>query len=283
MNAAAAKHMRLHISNLTESIAAFLRHSGQAPISGSTAEQEIAQSPGAVHLQAALDQGWLLTEGAADHLMALLRVLEEPCMTIAPWGCARGVLEASAYGCWIQDFNISSQERLSRSLAVRYKSQKEQMDFACVAKRPESEIQEVEARLLHLEKAAVTFGVAIQTKTSGKTRSIGAPVPYATDCVKETLGEDKWYKLCCAMVHGQTWAYTQLGFIRQSSGSETRMEKGLDAHAAALMLLIASRALSKVVWTRARLCGYDTNMLERLLTESFDEVGLSPNQRFWLR
>jgi hypothetical protein len=280
MTAAGAAKMRIRLSTLCDDLADFLKDAGQQAKPGSIAEQEIKISQAAKHLQASLDHGWLLIESAADHLMAVLRILEEPCMTIAPWGCARGVLEAAAFGCWLQDDRIDAHERLSRGLALRYDAQEEQHKFARAAGRPATEVKLVEERILYFEKEALTFGVATHRK-NGKVTRVGTPIPSATTCVQDTLGHGMYYKLFSAMVHGKTWAHTQLGFIKRANGSSRQYEKGLNAHAAALLLLTAASALSRVIWTRAILCGYDRSLLEGRLEECFDDLGADQRFRFW--
>jgi hypothetical protein len=68
-----------------------------------------AYSPSAVQLLMGCDQ-----------VDALARTLAEPMLTIAPWTCARVIMELTALAGWLVDPKIDAKKRAERSYAVRF-------------------------------------------------------------------------------------------------------------------------------------------------------------------
>src|SRR5262245_192141 len=94
---------------------------------GSQAASELAASPDRTQeLLTAFNQGVLLVESAADHLMLFAKGLDEPVQTLAHVTCARGVLEAAAFAVWLLDPALSVEERIGRSVRRRIQGLREQ-------------------------------------------------------------------------------------------------------------------------------------------------------------
>lgn len=74
---------------------------GPFPNTESKGFKEWSSNNHSVHLKTAYSQGSILLEVAADHLSAFVSTLQEPIQTIAPWTCARSVLETTSLSIWL--------------------------------------------------------------------------------------------------------------------------------------------------------------------------------------
>jgi hypothetical protein len=84
-------------------------------------------------LEIAMGQAALLIETAADHLMALTRLVVEPAQTLAPLTCARVALESSVLAAWLCEPAIDGRTRVARSFALRFEGFKQERLFSQVA------------------------------------------------------------------------------------------------------------------------------------------------------
>src|SRR5437868_4124614 len=109
---AAYDRLKAATSELPNAIGAYLDSLGadQAPSPESPAAAEVKAHGDREAGLTIKGQAWLLLEAAADNLGAIPRLLDEPSFLIAPFGCARSVLEESARVLWLMDGQIDSLE-----------------------------------------------------------------------------------------------------------------------------------------------------------------------------
>lgn len=127
------------------------------PLPNSQASKELAKFPRPESIGTAYSQGTFLIEVAADYVFAVTKTISEPSQTIAPWVCARGVLEASALSIWLLDTKINAEERAKRSFAFRYEGLEQRRKLA---KSTDGKIdsQTVVSRIDEVEQVALNLG-----------------------------------------------------------------------------------------------------------------------------
>src|SRR6267378_7373159 len=79
---------------------------GPSPKTDSPADIEIRSFPEPEASRTAFAQGVVALESAADYLEALDLLVHAKNYAVAPWTCARGVLEASSLAKWLLDLQI---------------------------------------------------------------------------------------------------------------------------------------------------------------------------------
>ncbi len=267
---------------LHEETGQFLNESGMDPTPESIAAKEQADTTKAEKLFAAYSRGHLLLESAADHVFALSRLLVEPVQTMAPWTCVRASLESAAFSCWLLSERIDSQERIGRNLTFQYEELSQQLKLARVTGDEES-LRILEAKMGKAKAEALSLGHTRVVRKNHKRAGIALRVPSATDCIRDMLGEEKWYRTFSAVTHGHSWAISQLSFRVLDLPGLTALEKSLRSDGAALLLILAADALAKPVWTKASLFGYDLKRLSRILENRYGQMGLTERRHFWIR
>ncbi len=183
------------------------------PIPNSQAAKELAEFSRPESVGTAYSQGIVLIEVAADHVFAVTRTLTEPAQTIAPWACARGVLETSALSLWLLDTSISANERVKRSLAFRYEGFEQQRKLA-QSTNGKIDPQLIISRIDEVEQVALKLGYEKITDKKDSRIGIGQNMPSITDIVIKMLNKEQDYRLLSAMVHAHYWALQNFGFIK---------------------------------------------------------------------
>ena len=118
------------VSKFLKKIYIFLDDCGLDPLPGSPAEKEIRSFSRPESVETAFSTASQLLIAANDYLKALDSLVDQKVFSVAPWSCARGMLEASAICTWLFDKSIDPKERVSRSLSLRYASLREQIKMA---------------------------------------------------------------------------------------------------------------------------------------------------------
>jgi len=264
----------------------FFDRSGVNPVKGSLADVELRASDLRPYPEFAYSQGQLLVEAAADHLVALTRVIIEPIQTIAPWTLLRGILESSALGVWLLEPCIGARERAGRSAGFRFEGMKHHATFVRVV-GTESEHARVTDRIEHIVKEARLLGLSEIRDRKQRLIGIGHSVPSATDLVSRLLKEEGSFRLLSAMAHAHPWAQQQLGFRQVASDvvDPIRSDSGLQKHLAPESFVFlchwAARGFSKVIWKRCELFGWHSAELRDIIAESFGVLGLADERLPW--
>ena len=168
------------------------------PMPGSQAEKELSEFPRSESIGTAYSQGGILIEVAADFTYAVTKTLTEPAETIAPWACARGVLETSAISMWILDTDINAHERVKRSYAFRYEGLDQQKKFA-QATRGKVNPQTIIQRINEVEQIGLELGFNKVVNKKGKRTGLGQEMPAITEIVIKMLNKELDYRLLSGM------------------------------------------------------------------------------------
>lgn len=184
---------------------------GYIPTENSKGHIELSTSKRAESISTALSQGSSLIEAAMDHVLALVRSLNEPALSIAPWSSARATLEACAISTWILDPRVDTNIRIQRSLAFRYDNLNEQTKIARLQKDSATETRLIQ-RIDDIENMALELGFDKVLDRKGKRIGIGLEMPKATSLIGETLNQEFTYRILSGIAHGQSWALLNLSF-----------------------------------------------------------------------
>ncbi len=272
------------VSNFLKRISIFLDNSGFEPLKGSPAEKEIRLFIRPESVQTAFSMASQSFIAANDYLKALDTLVNEESFSIAPWSCARGMLEAASLCTWLFDKNIDSKERVSRSLSLRYASLREQTKMARYDGDDEL-IQKIEGRIEGIERIAVNLGFELIRDRNNRRIGIGQKKPNITNLIEEQLGEEKLYRIFSGMAHSNYTTLMSLSFTRanlnREKGAVIReavpidIQKQLVSHAATIYV--------KCLWLKIIQYGFDAAKASVLFEEIYDELNIPDKNenRFW--
>lgn len=199
--------------------------------------------------------GQLLVESTADHALALVRVLQQPTLTLAPWTCCRAVLESAALGCWLMDAGVGPDVRIARSMALRYKAATETRK--ATHSNPASQSRQRALDYVEsIEQQARSAGLEM-ISAKGRTVGVGCRIPLITDCIAGQLDMEFEYRILSAIAHSSPSLVMTLGFGLVSDDESTFLEKRLNPAYAAYLLLRTGEATVKVVSAWGQLLGHD--------------------------
>ena len=101
------------VSKFLKKISIFLDNCGLDPLPGSPAEKEIRSFSRPKSVETAFSTASQLLIAANDYLKALDSLVDQEIFSVAPWSCARGMLEASAICTWLFDKGIDPRNALA--------------------------------------------------------------------------------------------------------------------------------------------------------------------------
>lgn len=259
------------LNDFMKSIGTYMDRFGVEPLEHSIATSEIASFSDLRIIEAAFIQGGLLIESSADHLIAFIKSVSEPVLTLAPWSLVRMVIEGSALSCWFLDPSIGNRDRSGRSLAWRYAGLREQLKIANISKDNETAVKVIH-QIDALEARAIQIGFSPVRNKKGKRDGIGQRMPRHTKLVKQTLDMEIEYRLFSAVVHSHAWATTQAGFKKQPSLSGYLLEKRLTLEMVLMLSSFMIRSFTKAIWFKAKLYGWDLPQLEQIFQHVFGQT-----------
>jgi hypothetical protein len=272
------------VSNFLKRISIFLDNSGFEPLHGAPADKEIRLFIRPESIQTAFSMASQSFIAVNDYLKALDTLVHQENFSIAPWSCARGMLEASAICTWLFDKDIDSKERVSRSLSLRYASLREQIKMARYDGSDEL-IQKIEDRIEGIEQIAVNLGFELIRDRKNRRIGIGQKKPNITTLIEEQLGEEKLYRIFSGMAHSNYTTLTSLSFTRanfeREQGAVIReavpitIQKQLVSHSATIYV--------KCLWLKIIQYGFDAAKAAVLFEEIYDDLDLPDKNesRFW--
>lgn len=272
---------RVLLSEFRDGVSSFVREH-EVPSANST--YAIEQSgPHADTLRSCYGQASLLVEVAADHLTAFLKTITQPVETLAPWSCARALLETSAVGIWLFDSRISALERATRSVQLRYEGLMQQKKYVRAAKRS---LDHVEGRLADALNQAGALGLRIETKPGGAVK-LAQAMPAVTVLIRDCLGDEAAYRLLSAVTHGHHWATSQAGFRllpaeRAGWAGYRGLEKSPMLNGLVYVAWRASRAFARIVDSHVRYAGWPYlpfAALKERVDSGFDEIRAEASRR----
>lgn len=251
---------------------------GEKPEPVSQASLELVTFVRPESIGTAYSQALILFEAAADYSMALVKTLTEPAQTIAPWSCARSVLETSALATWLWDTKINARQRVQRSLAFRHEGLLQQLKFARASKAVDK--QKIIERLDEVEQIALALGFdKIVDKKNQKRIGIGQAMPFVTDIVTEMFDKETNYRLLSAMVHGHSWAIQPLSFGQMGEQQEIfvgvqgkSFEKYLDYSSVVFLCIETVSSLSKPILMKFKLFGWDAKPIALVINQALKQI-----------
>lgn len=236
-------------------------------------------------------QSMTLIEIAADHVTAFLKLISEPCETIAPWTCSRTLLDVASLAVWIVEPGLDVRERIGRSLALRYEGLSQRLKWARAASTDDTRInpQLAVERIAHVTAEAGKVGFDPVLDRNDRQVGIGTRMPSVTERVRTMLDQEDTYRLLSAIAHGHFWAARQAGF--DVSGTKEKkpdgarvahMTKAVNAAGMFYLATAIAAAFGKATWCHARYAGWKHHDVEDLLSQLFDRLAITEEHRFWL-
>lgn len=268
------------LSEFLDQIKVIWNERGDIPTPNSPADLETKLFPRPESVVTAYTQAGMLFESAADYSMALTKTLTEPAQTIAPWGCARSVVETSVLATWLWDSKVNTRQRIQRSLAFRHEGLLQQLKLAKVSKGHLDQEKTI-SRIKEVERVALELGMAKISIIKGR-KSIGLELkmPTITDIVTQTFDKAQNYRMLSAMIHGHSWALQSLGFTMALENQEifkgvkgAYLEKNLSLSSVGYLCIEAVTSLSSAMLMKFRLFGWNAKPIALIINRTQKELG----------
>jgi hypothetical protein len=222
-------------------------------------------------------QADLLFEAAGDYHFAVVRLLQEPSLTVAPYGAARGVLEASAHVLWLMEPDIEPHTRLGRSLSLRLAGLRDQASILRSLRDHQGPIL-LASRTRELANIARSRGIPVRHKKSGAIDTIGPAMPPATVLVARYLGGESFWRVLSSVAHSQATLVMTSSF---RLASRNLLEKHISADAAATLMTRSASWFSRAAWAYLDYPGWISPEVTDILESAFDDMLLHESERFW--
>lgn len=228
-----------------------------------------------------------LLEVAGDQLSAFLKTLREPCETIAPWVCVRGLVEASAISVWLLEPGVPPLDRVGRSKALRYEGLEQQRKWLGAIGQNQSLVKK---QIDGMVEEARAMGYKVLKDSRDRRIGVATRMPSITELARDALGMEGMYRLLSAIAHGHHWALQQLSFRVLPTEETPReaeefgfraMQKEVNAPGMVFLSIGVADALGQTVWRLASYCGWDQDRLTETLERLFNGLGLADHKRFW--
>jgi len=228
---------------------------------------------------------------AGDHMAALDRALSAPTLTFSPWTITRTILEATARGSWVLDPQIDGHERIARSMALRFADVREQIKVAKSYQKQERAMvksldlsaieKEGRNRQNEIVRQAQTRGISVRKK-NGKVTKIGSvtvePNLSITNIVQIALDAQNEYIILSGAEHQKLTFLRSLSMAEIQEGSGV-FGTGLGVDQFFYMVISSLRWYGITTWRHFKYCGLDIVMLEKLLSETAEQVRI--RGKFW--
>jgi hypothetical protein len=271
-------------SNILSKLTLFLENSGVEPSMDSPAINEIKQFTRPESIKTAFGQGAQALIAATDYLEALDSLVHQDKYAIAPWSCARGMIEASSIFAWLFEIGIDSKERVSRSLSIRYSGLREQQKLARYDGNNEK-IAEIENRIKTIEDMARTLGYAMLRDKKNRRTGIGQIKPNITKLVEMQFSGEKLYRMLSGMAHSNYTTLTSLAFTKANFTRKggTVIQRAVPSALQISLLSQAGKIYAKCLWLKTIQFGFDAAKLAVLSEEFYDTLKIDDTNknRFW--
>jgi hypothetical protein len=271
------------VSTLLLNLLRVRENGGLEAQTGSPADREMKSFARPESVNTAFSQGLVATETAADYLHALDLLIAHD-SALAPWTCARGLLEASATATWLLDTRIDAGERVGRSMALRYATLEEQRKLAEDDGNATAAAQ-IDQRIDEVNAMAAQLGYPPVNDRKGRRISIGRRKPSITDLVHQQLDLKKIYRISSGVAHCDIITASQLGFKMVEPSPSGGLVKRLAVNRDLQRLLLANAVATyaRPVWLEIVQYGRDITVAAEALEEAYDARGLDDRSdvRFW--
>jgi len=278
------KYNKTLVSNFLIKLFSFLEKAGFDPAADSPAAKEVKSFSRPESVQTAFGQASQSFIAATDYFEALDTLVNKKKFAIAPWSCARGMIESSAICTWLFEIGIDTKERVSRSLSLRYAALREQEKMARYDGN-NKKIKKIEERIESIERIAVNLGFQFLRDKKNRRKGIGQIKPNMTTLIERQFKGENLYRMLSGMAHSNYTTLTALSFTKADFEREkgtvivraipTKLQSSLVSHAATIY--------AKCLWLRTIQYGFDAAKVGVLLEELYDELKLADTNenRFW--
>lgn len=259
---------------------------GPSPKAGSPAEIEIRSFPDPEASKTAFAQGVVALESAKDYLEALDLLVHTKNHAVAPWACARGVLEASSLTTWLLETQINAKERVGRSLSLRFATLQEQEKLAR-SKHEGAKVQEIKDRIEAIERDALQLGFQRlrDKKNKQKRIGIGKIKPSITNLVHSQFDRENLYRILSGVAHSDYTTLLQLSFMKpnEDQSGVLTTQRGIPEGLQLMLLANAAAVYSRGAWLRTIQFGGDAAKVAVMLESRYNELSLADTNevRFW--
>jgi len=272
------------ISNFLNKLFVFFKKAGVDPIAGSPADEEIRSFLRPESVRTAFSQAVQSFISATDYFEALETLVSMEKFAVAPWSCARGMIESSAISTWLFEMRIGPKERVSRSLSLRYTALREQEKMARYDGN-DKKVQDIQDRIESIEKIAVNLGFQVLRDKRNQRIGIAQVKPNMTSLIERQFSGENLYRMLSGMAHSNYTTLTSLSFI-ETDLERTKGAVLIRAVPTELQSMLVSHAATiyaKCVWLQTIQFGFDEANAAVLLEELYDELKLADTNkdRFW--
>jgi hypothetical protein len=262
----------------------FLENAGFEPVYDSPAAVEIRSFKRHESVETAFSQAVQAFISATDYLEALDTLVSMGNFAMAPWSCARGMIEASAISTWLFEMGIGPKERVCRSLSLRYATLREQEKMARY-NGDNNLVQKIRERIESIEKIAIDLGFPVLRDKKGQRIGIAQIKPNMTTLIEKQFKGENLYRMFSGMAHSDYTSLTALSFIKTDlerrhgalliRAVPTEIQSALVSHAVTIY--------AKCAWLRTIQFGLDAAKVAILLEELYNELRIADtnNDRFW--
>ena len=275
---------RTPVSRFLNRFLPYLENTGFEPADGSPAANEIKSFTRRESVETAFAQAAQSFIAATDHLEALDALVKMGRFAMAPWCCARGVIEAAAISKWLLEPSIGPTERVSRSLSLRYTTLREQQKMARYDDDRDL-VQNIADRIEAVETIAVELGFPVLRDKRGQRTGIAQAKPSMTTLAEREFEAANLYRTLSGMAHADYTSLTAFSFFK-TGAEKTRGALLIRAVPTEIQSALVSEAAvmyAKCAWLRIVQFGLDAAKMALWLEGFYDDIGVpdTNSDRFW--
>lgn len=235
---------------------------GLDPVDNSIASYDLANFKRRESVESLHAQGALLIKQVFDHTSAFIQLASEQEPTLASSANARAVVENSALACWLSDSSVPSDERIARSLALRYNNLREQQKTLATWDPSVDTRDRIDSVILL--SSELGFEPVVDRK--GRVVGAGRRLPSYTSLVEEVLDYEAYYRLLSGLVHANIPILRSLGYtIVDYAQDGVTIEMSLNPKTVETMCQVVAGAFSITIESKFILFGWDHSALKREL------------------
>ncbi|RPI76186.1 MAG: hypothetical protein EHM45_13685 [Desulfobacteraceae bacterium] len=197
------------------------RLSSQTPKPNSPADREIISYPNKKLIQEAFLRGILLVTIAKQNFTELESLVVQKLYPIAPYICARSLLESAAVATWLLCDEINSKDRINRYFSYCYTNLIEQRKYFHYIGNTQKE-NKARIKISDLEVKAINAGSDVKKDKKNEIKYIGCPFPNKTSLIENQFKVPDRYRVLSGIAHGTQsfiWAHC-FKKIRDPNGGE---------------------------------------------------------------
>jgi hypothetical protein len=264
------------VSIFLKKLLVFLDNAGYDPADNSPAADEIRSFQRPESVKTAFSQAAQMFISATDYLEALDALVKAERFAVAPWSCARGMIESAAVCTWLFELGIGARERVSRSLSLRYATLREQEKMARYD-NDSKKIQGIGERIESIEKTAVDLGFEALRDRNNKRTGIGQTKPSMTTLIEKQFKDENLYRIFSGMAHSDYTSLTAFSFMKTDleKPEGALLVRAVPIEIQATIIKLSATLYAKCAWLRTVQFGFDAAKTAILLEELYDQLKLA--------